>query len=187
VDYSLFRALNDFAASHDGFEDVLRVYAQLSEFLFLGGLVAFGLLGGREGRRAVAAAGLSAALALLVAHFVAGWVDRPRPFAAHPSAHLFVTHAADAGFPSDHATASFAIAMSIWLRYRLLGAAALVLAAVVALSRVVIGVHYPGDVLAGACIGIGAAIVLWIPQLRALVERLADAVAGLPVLRAVLR
>jgi undecaprenyl-diphosphatase len=133
------------------------------------------------------AAGLSAGLALLVAHFVAGLVDRPRPFAAHPSAHLFVPHAADAGFPSDHATAAFAIAMALWLRHRVLGGVALVLASVLALARVVIGVHYPADVVAGAAIGIGAALTLWAPPVRERVDRLADLLGRLPVLRAMLR
>lgn len=187
MDYSLFHTLNNFAAAHDGFEDTLRFYAQLSEILFLAGLVALFAVGRPEGRRAAVAAGLGAALALLVAHFLAGAVDRPRPFVTHPGAHLFVHHAADAGFPSDHATAAFAIAMAIWLRLRLLGAAALVLAAVLALARVAIGVHYPGDVLAGAAIGMASALIFWAPPARRAIDTLADAVAGLPVVRAVLR
>jgi undecaprenyl-diphosphatase len=133
------------------------------------------------------AAGLTAGLALLLAYVVAGVVDRPRPFVAHPSAHLFVSHAADAGFPSDHATAAFAIAMALWLRHRVLGGIALALATLLALARVAIGVHYPADVLAGAAIGMAAALTLWLPPLRARIDRLADGVGGLPVLRVVLR
>jgi undecaprenyl-diphosphatase len=187
MDYSLFHALNGFAAGHDGFEDVLRAYAQISEPMFAIGLVTLFVLARGEGRRAAVAAGLGACLALLVAHFVAGAVDRPRPFVDHPGAHLFVAHAADPGFPSDHATAAFAIALSLWLRQRLIGAVALGLALVLALSRVVVGVHYPSDVVAGALLGMAAALALWAPPLRDRIDRLAAGVAGLPVLRTVLR
>jgi membrane-associated phospholipid phosphatase len=187
MDYSLFHSLNNFAAAHDSFEDTLRSYAQISEILFLAGLVALFAIGHPDGRRAALAAGVSAGLALLVAHFLAGAVDRPRPFVDHPSAHLFVKHAADPGFPSDHATAAFAIAMAVWLRLRVLGALALVLAAVLALARVAIGVHYPADVVAGAAIGITAALALWAPPMRGRLDALADRLGGLPVLRAVLR
>ena len=63
--------------------------------------------------------------------------------------HLFAAHAADAGFPSDHATAAFAIAVALLLRSRTWGAIALVAATVLAVTRVAMGIHYPTDVLAG--------------------------------------
>jgi hypothetical protein len=75
----------------------------------------------------VIAALLSAGVALLVAHVVSGVWDRPRPYVAHPGeAHLFISPSNDPSFPSDHATAAFAIAAAIWLRHRGVGAAALV-------------------------------------------------------------
>jgi len=68
--------------------------------------------------------------------------------------------------PSGHATTSAAFAMSLMLVART-GRGALALrvlviafALVVALSRVVLGVHYPTDVLAGLCSGTGFALVL---------------------------
>jgi undecaprenyl-diphosphatase len=118
-------------------------------------------------------------------------VDRPRPFVAHPAAvHLFSSHAADSGFPSDHATAAFAIATAVMLRDRRWGAVALAAATVLAVGRVAMGVHYPSDVLAGAALGALCALVLWMPPIRRLVHRIADGVGGLvdaaarPVLRA---
>lgn len=67
-------------------------------------------------------------------------------------------------FPSGHATTSFAMAMYVWsitrgTRYRSFGWAAWVLAALVALSRIYRGVHYPSDVIAGAALG---AAIGWI-------------------------
>jgi len=187
LDWSAFHAVNDFAASHDGVEDVLRAYVQASELVFAAGLVALFLVWRPHARRAAVAAALSAGLALAVAHFLAAAIDRARPFVDHPSAHLFISHAPDPGFPSDHATAAFAIAFALLLRHRRVGIVALVMAFVLAVGRVAVGVHYPSDVLAGALLGLAAALVLWAPPLRPRVDRLADLMGRLPVLRRVLR
>jgi undecaprenyl-diphosphatase len=101
-------------------------------------------------------------------------VDRARPFVTHAGVHLFSAHAADAGFPSDHATAAFAIGTAIFLRHRAWGAAVLVLAAVLAFGRVAMGLHYPSDVVAGAALGTATALGLWAPPVRRRVDAIAD-------------
>ncbi|HXV04784.1 MAG TPA: phosphatase PAP2 family protein [Solirubrobacterales bacterium] len=179
MDWSLLHTLNDFLFHHDAVEDPLLAFVNLSEALFLGILVLICLTahGSRYAswRRAAVAAGLSAGLGLAVAKVVADAVDRTRPFVADPrGVHLFSHHAADPGFPSDHATAAFAIAVAILLRKRGWGVVALIAAAVVSIGRVALGFHYPSDVLAGAALGAAAALVLWIPPIRAKVDALAD-------------
>src|SRR4051794_23957155 len=186
-DYHLFRWANNLAAKHDALEDPLRAYVQVSEILFVVGLVVLFFLFGPRIRRAAVAAGLSAGVALLVAHFLAAAVDRSRPFVEHKSAHLFLAHGADPGFPSDHATGAFAIAFALVLRDRLIGSIALVLALVLSVGRVALGVHYPSDVFAGAVLGLAAALLLWIPALRERVDRFADALGRLPVMRSAVR
>lgn len=111
-------------------------------------------------RRAAVAAGLSAGLGLLVVKIITEFYDRARPFVAHPGAvHLFARHAADAGFPSDHATASMAIAVAFLLRRRFgWGMLTIVFAVILDFGRVAVGFHYPTDVL-GAAIGAMAARV----------------------------
>jgi undecaprenyl-diphosphatase len=180
VDWSLLHALNDFLYRHDVVEDPLLFYVNASEALFVATLALVFLLarGARHAawRRACAAAILSAALALLAGKVISELVDRVRPFVADPhGVHLFSAHAADPGFPSDHATAAFAIAVAILLRKRGWGIAALVAATVLAVGRVALGVHYPSDVLAGAALGSAAALLLWMPPLRRRVDSLADA------------
>ena len=180
MDTSLLHALNGFFFHHDGVEDPVVAYVNAAELLFAGMLVAaFLFVGGhrrRDTRRAAAAAGLSAGVALAIAHVLATVVDRPRPFVADPgSVHLFVRHAADPGFPSDHATAAFAIATALMLRNRVWGAVVLVFAAILSVGRVAMGIHYPSDVLAGAALGSLAALALWWPPVRGLLHRIADA------------
>jgi undecaprenyl-diphosphatase len=187
LDYHLFRWANDLAARHDGLEDPLKAYVQASELVFALGLVALFVFLGPRIRRAAVAAGLSAGLALLVAHFVAAAVGRNRPFVDHPNAHNFLGHAGDPGFPSDHATAAFAIAFALVLRDRTIGIVAVALALVLSVGRVALGAHYPSDVFAGALLGLGAAFVLWMPVLRERVDRLADALSRLPITTSAVR
>jgi undecaprenyl-diphosphatase len=175
VDWSLLHTLNDYLFRHDAVEDPLLFYVNASEALFIAMLAIVCLFGWASWRRAAVAAGLSAALGLAVGMLISELVDRARPFVADPGGvHLFSRHAADAGFPSDHATAAFAIATAIFLRNRRWGMVALAAAAVLLVGRVALGVHYPSDVLAGAALGAAAALALWAAPIRARVDAIAD-------------
>ena len=126
------------------------------------------------------AAGFSALLALGVAHLIGDLWARPRPYVAHPlAAHLFTSPSADPSFPSDHATAAFAIAVAILVRHRKAGILALAMAVVLSISRVAIGTHYPSDVVGGAALGTLAALVFSHPRVRRPLHALADWAAGL--------
>ena len=59
----------------------------------------------------------------------------------------------DYSFPSGHSSASFAAAVSIFMWRKKEGSAALVLAALIAFSRLYFTVHYPTDVLVGTITG----------------------------------
>ena len=179
MDLSISEWLNHLAVHRDGLEDVLVLVARNAEYVFvglLGGLfLARGRWTSREARRGVVAAVAAAALALLVAHFIGVAWNRPRPFVAHPhQVQIFAAHARDASFPSDHATAAFAIAVSIWLRCRRIGWVLIAAAALLEVSRVVVGLHYPSDVLAGAILGTGTALLLWWAPIRFRLRALAD-------------
>jgi undecaprenyl-diphosphatase len=136
----------------------LSAYSRLGEhgacWLALGGAGA--LLDGdrarrarwRRGVRVVAAAyGLNYAVKLAV--------RRPRP--ELPGLPALTPTVSGLSFPSAHCTTSFAAARA----YRGLAPAAVLYAAAVvfALSRPYLGVHYPGDVVAGAVLGTGIASV----------------------------
>lgn len=72
----------------------------------------------------------------------------------------FAWKAAYAGMPSGHATTAFAVLVAfgtLWPRAR---TALLVYALLIAVSRVVVNAHYPTDVLAGALVGIGGAVLV---------------------------
>jgi undecaprenyl-diphosphatase len=175
VNLDLLHALNAFVAGRDAVEDPVTFYVQASELLFASLVVAAFLVGGRRGARGAVAALAAAAIALALGQVLSHLFVEQRPFVTHPRlVHALVPHAADSSFPSDHAIAAFAIATAIWLRRRVVGAVALVLAAVLAVGRVAVGVHYPGDVAAGAALGTAVAVALWWPPLRRVTDAVAD-------------
>ncbi|MFN8218405.1 MAG: phosphatase PAP2 family protein [Solirubrobacterales bacterium] len=179
MDWSILHALNDFLYRHDGVEDPLLFYVNVSEALFIATLAVIFLAASgarhRSWRRAAVAAVLSAGLALAIGKVISELVDRARPFVVDSGGvHLFSAHSADPGFPSDHATAAFAIATAIFLRHRRWGIFALLAAAVLSVGRVAIGVHYPSDVLAGAALGAACALALWAPFFRARIDAASD-------------
>jgi undecaprenyl-diphosphatase len=113
-------------------------------------------------RREAFAVALSLAGAMLLSDVVKLLVSRPRPPVEHLQA---VT---GSSFPSGHATQASAFWFSLVLALAAAGVAppltrvaaglALVLVLAVALSRVYLGVHYPGDALAGVLLGTGWAV-----------------------------
>ena len=106
-------------------------------------------------------AAVSYGVATVLANALKSAFDRPRPPVGHPEAHPLVDVPHSASMPSGHAAGAFAAAVAVglvhpWLRWPLLG-----LAALIALSRVWLGVHYLTDVLAGAALGGAVAYVAW--------------------------
>jgi undecaprenyl-diphosphatase len=179
MDYEVYKFVNGLGAGHEWLEDPLRFFALDAQVFFIallaGLFLARGKWGSVSGRHGVAAAGFSALLALGAAQVISHLWERPRPYVAHPhDAHLFITPSVDPSFPSDHATAAFAIAVAIFLRHRRAGTVALVMAAIVSVARVVVGTHYPGDVLGGAALGTAFALLLWLPPVRRPLHALAD-------------
>lgn len=90
-------------------------------------------------------------------------VNRPRPWTEFEEIKLFyeqfsVRLPTDSSFPSGHTAACFSVAVACICAFKWKGIPALVIAFLVALSRIYLCVHYPTDVLAGALIGSACAV-----------------------------
>ena len=72
---------------------------------------------------------------------------------------LIIDRPHDFSFPSGHTIASFEGAVVIWLNHKKWGIAALVLASLIAFSRLYLYVHYPTDVLTSVVLGFGLALL----------------------------
>ena len=105
---------------------------------------------------------ISAAIpALLIYRFLKKTTLRPRPCAVTPAIKQ-QTHALDQfSFPSGHTlhAVSFTLIVSGHLPFAIWILAPF--AVLVAASRPILGLHYPSDVLAGAVIGAGIAVLSW--------------------------
>ena len=89
-------------------------------------------------------------------------VARPRPFAVDESVKLLIEQPGQYSFPSGHTANGFTAAVSIFLFYKKPGIAALVVAGIIAFSRMYLFVHYPTDILGGIVLGtLDAALVYW--------------------------
>ena len=85
--------------------------------------------------------------------------DRPRPPLVDPQVHPLVGVPHSASMPSGHAATAFAAAVAVGLVHPRVRWPLLFLAALVAVSRVWLGVHYLTDVIAGAALGTSVAAV----------------------------
>lgn len=108
-------------------------------------------------RHTCVAAGLSFLVGLGLNQLILLFVHRVRPYDVGIS-HLIINPSSDWSFPSDHATATIAIATAFLLHGLNRRAFALFAgAALVCVSRIYVGTHYVSDVLGGALTGVLAA------------------------------
>lgn len=85
-------------------------------------------------------------------------IDRIRPYdfkeAMGGSVNLLIERLHDGSFPSGHTLASFEAAGAMLLRDKRFGIPALILAIIIAFSRLYLFVHYPTDILGGIVLGL---------------------------------
>ena len=82
---------------------------------------------------------------------------RTRPFDVNEAVQLLITAPKDFSFPSGHTAASFAAVAALYFAgEKKLWKVSLVLAVLIAFSRMYLYVHYPTDILGGVLVGLGA-------------------------------
>lgn len=87
-------------------------------------------------------------------------VARVRPYDVNTAIAILIKKPLDFSFPSGHTAASFAAMTALFLaKMKKAWIAALVLAVLIAFSRLYFYVHYPTDVLGGAVVGILSGII----------------------------
>lgn len=85
----------------------------------------------------------------------------PRPFLALSDVEPLFFYGGYDSFPSGHSTLFFAIGIGVFIYHKGWGTLLLIAALLIALSRVVVGIHFPVDILVGALVGflVGGAVI----------------------------
>ena len=179
VDYDLFHAVNRFAVHTSWLHGSATFYATKAGPALLAVVVLAAVWWARAHDAATLAkagwAGLAPLVAVPLNQPLVHAFDRARPFTTHPNVLVLAHRSTDASFPSDHSVLAGSVAAALWLLDRRFAVLATVVGLLLAFSRVYVGAHYPGDVLAGLVVGAAVALAGWFAlrrPLTALVERL---------------
>jgi undecaprenyl-diphosphatase len=97
--------------------------------------------------------GISFAIAVVLKEMI----HKARPFITHENIHPFFNPGLYDSMPSGHAVFFLMFALMIYRHHKITGLIGIVIAFIVGMSRIIVGVHYPVDIVAGW----GIAIVLY--------------------------
>lgn len=154
LDYKIFNFINKYVEENLVIDNMMIFFAEYAQFLFPLVLIILWLINKGKGRIVVFQTILAFGVALILTKFIKLLFYRDRPFVSLLDINQLVDHSINSSFPSNHATSALVIAVSIYLFYKRLGTACLIIAFGIAFSRIWVGVHYPVDVIAGIVFGI---------------------------------
>jgi len=152
-DYSVMRRANNWEAPR-----WVRLYVMSATrggdgWLWYAMGLAILVLGGRTRFEAVGAAGVSSVLSILLFIGLKRLTGRRRPCQIEPHCWATLLPPDQFSFPSGHTMTAFAVAIPLSLFYPTLSIGLLFCALSIAMSRILLGMHFLSDVVAGALIG----------------------------------
>ncbi|MCS6953407.1 MAG: phosphatase PAP2 family protein [Bryobacterales bacterium] len=119
------------------------------------------LFGGPERFLVAEVAGLAAGAGVVLFLILKRLTGRRRPCAIAPHVWCTLLPPDQFSFPSGHSITAFAVAVSLAVAYPAAAPLLLFCAASVAASRIVLGMHFLSDVLAGSILGVLLAFASW--------------------------
>lgn len=152
-DYSVMHRANNWEAPR-----WVRVYVRSATFVGDGWLwyamgLAILLFGGEPRFQAIGAAGVAAVLSIALFVLLKRLTGRRRPCQIEPHCWATLLPPDQFSFPSGHTMTAFAVATPLALFYPTLMIGLFFCALSIAMSRILLGMHFLSDVVAGALIG----------------------------------
>jgi undecaprenyl-diphosphatase len=126
-------------------------------FWYALGLAVF-LWGGPQRFAALGAAGLATLTGVMIFRAIKNASRRPRPCELEPHCWSLILPPDQFSFPSGHSITAFAIAVPLSLFFPELRVPLVFVASSIAASRILLGMHFLSDVVAGSIIGAGLGI-----------------------------
>lgn len=117
-------------------------------------MLALAAFGGRQGRVTAVEMAVGGWIALQLYRGLKRWTRRPRPFRACPGVIARVPPLDEFSFPSGHTLHAVSFTVIALDAFPLLALLLLPFTLLIGLSRVILGLHYPSDVLAALGIGL---------------------------------
>lgn len=154
-DYSIMRRANNWVAPRWVRIYVIGATRGGDGWLWYAMGLAILIFGGEQRVAALGAAGLAAVLSILLFIWLKRFTGRRRPCHIEPHCWAKLLPPDQFSFPSGHTMTAFAVALPLALFYPTLSVGLFFCALSIALSRILLGMHFLSDVLAGALIGSG--------------------------------
>ena len=171
VNIDVFRAINDLGKEYDSLNPIAIFIADYMVYVLLIGLIVYWFTRTNQNRMMVIQSVFAFVLAEVLGKIAGLFNSHFQPFVELPHVNKLIEHAVDNAFPSDHSILFFSVCFSIWLVRKKEGWVWLTVACLVGVSRIWVGVHFPGDVLTGTLIGICAALfAYWIVPKLSLIK-----------------
>jgi membrane-associated phospholipid phosphatase len=171
-DTGVFAVVN--SGNYEALDSVMVILSLYGREVVWGALiVGLFIIGGEREKKMALTLGLIFLILIGVGYVSKTYYSRPRPYDVVDDLRLLVAKESDYNFPSGHTLIVAGGVVVAWLYLRRVWAALLSAeAALVAYSRIYVGVHYPSDVVGGVLLGAGCALIVC--SETGLVDRLYD-------------
>ncbi len=167
MDLTLFRLLNGLAGHGALWDGVIVFFASYLQYVLIALLVVFAFWPARRFQTAYTAAIAAVIARYGVKSLLVTFIHRARPFVSLREVHTLIP--ADMSerlqsFPSGHAVFFFALAMAVYMNNKRWGYIFFAGALLMGIARVAAGIHWPGDILGGALLGVsvGWITTMWV-------------------------
>lgn len=171
-DTGVFAVVN--SGNYEALDSVMVILSLYGREVVWGALiVGLFIIGGEREKKMALTLGLIFLILIGVGYVSKTYYSRPRPYDVVDDLRLLVAKESDYNFPSGHTLIVAGGVVVAWLYLRRVWAALLSAeAALVAYSRIYVGVHYPSDVVGGVLLGAGCALIVC--SETGLIDRLYD-------------
>lgn len=146
--------------------DVLKphndLFSKYMKYFLILGIVMYWFTRKKQNRIMIICGMVAFIVAEVLGETVGKLYSNHQPFAELTNVNQLIGHTIDNSFPSDHAIQFFSICITFFLFKKNLRFMWLLLAFLVGISRIWVGVHYPGDIFMGAILGTLSAIICYL-------------------------